>query len=115
MADTKFYSIDPQPIVLSKMAKRTKVKIFGWSNNRHLFIDREKQETYFQVTIEGHNCENCPLWKGGFKLIGWKTHYTFCYVGGYVPLFQRLEGVPDNLSLESLGKFLGLYIAALVT
>ncbi len=115
MADTKFYSIDPRLIVLSKKTKGAEVKISGWYNSRYVFIDQEKQETYFQVTSENHNCEDCPLCQEKIKLVGWKTRYTFYYIKGYISLYQKLRGVPDNLSVESLRKFLGLDIVTLIS
>jgi len=107
-----FYGIDPQLIVLPKRIKVADVSIFGWSNRRYLFIDQKKQETYFQVTSEGNDCERCRLCQEKLRLVGWKTGYKFYHIKGYISLYQKLKGTPADLSVGSLKSFLGLNVVS---
>ena len=108
--DPTFYNVDPQLIVLPKNIIKKWVSISDWSNGRYVFIDRKKNETYFQVTSEGNDCERCRYCQERLRLVGWKTNYTFFHISGYFSLYQRLPGIPTDLSTESFKKFLGLPI-----
>lgn len=105
-----FYSIDPQPVVLPEGITTKWVSISGWSNGRYVFIDRKKNETYFQVTSESNGCERCRYCQERMRLVGWKTRYNFFRISGYFSLYQRLPGTPTDLSVESLKEFLDLPI-----
>lgn len=102
------YTIDTSQIILPKNIESTWVSISGWSNRRMVYVNRETNETYFQVTSESNDCHRCSLCQQKIAMVGYKSGYHFWYVKGNHSLYQKLPGVPKDLTIQSLKLFLKL-------
>jgi len=102
------YTIDPQVITLSKKVTLKQVSISGWGNRRYLYIDYQKNVSYFQVTSESNGCHRCGICQERMEKVGWKTGYHFYNIKDHFSLYQKLSGVPKDLSTQSLKDFLDL-------
>lgn len=102
------YTIDPKEIKLPKNIIEKFISISGWGNRRTFYIDKKNNESYFQVTSESNGCHRCSICQERMKLLGWKTGFHFYKIHGLYSLYQKLPGVPKNLSAEAIGEFLSL-------
>ena len=91
-------TISPTPNIIKKY-----LTIWWWSNQRVLYIDREKNETYFQVTS---HCYSCPTCEERIQRFWYKTSYHFYQLNEWYALYQKFSGVPKDDSLESIKSFL---------
>lgn len=98
-------------VTLAKKDKNVEfldVRIKDWSNRRYLIIDRKNSISYFQASSEGNECYRCGICQKRMKAIGWRTNHDFVRIEGYTSLYQKMNGVPKDLTIEGLGSFLGL-------
>ncbi len=101
------YSISDR-VVLPKSIETVCLSIEGWSNRRLLLINKENNVSYFQASAEGTECYRCSICQRRMKLIGCKTDHDFVEIEGYYSLYQRIEGIPKDISPDVLRQFLSL-------
>ncbi len=95
-------TITPTPNITIKY-----LTIPWWSNERTLYIDREKNETYFQITSDCYSCSTCEK---RIKHFWYKTSYHFYQLNNWKALYQKLSGVPIDDSIEFIENFLHINI-----
>lgn len=109
------YFIDEKQVRTPKRKsfKQFRLKIEGWANSRSFMIDKKHGFTLFQASSESNGCHRCSICQSRMQLIGWKTGHVFVEVVGYYSLYQKREGVPQDLTIEGIRAYLGLPVVSI--